>query len=58
MKEPVSDFQQFQSFSFIRQEQVQETEGCWKEHLSKTAIRKVSTGATLVKVMANVAVVY
>jgi hypothetical protein len=29
-----------------------------EEHLSKTAMRKVSTGATLVKVMANVAVVY
>jgi hypothetical protein len=28
------------------------------EHLSKTAMRKVSTGAMLVKVMANVAVVY
>jgi len=28
------------------------------EHLSKTAMRKVSTGAMLVKVIANVAVVY
>jgi len=46
-------------FQTAQEDQKQEMKNVWiLEHLSKTAMRKVSTGAMLVKVIANVAVVY